>query len=267
VTRWRLLETGARPGGWNMACDAALLATADASASVTSIRLYGWSPPAVSLGHHQPEPTPEEAAGLRARGVEWVRRPTGGRAVYHGHRDEELTYSIVAPLRDPALPGGLSDSYRRIHEAIAAGLAALGAPVQLASRRRAGTGAANRAHAIRPTSRRACFAASVPWEIGIGGRKLVGSAQRRARRAFLQHGSIPLAGDQALLAEIWPGSLEPERITNVSSAVGRTVEFDELAATLVVAFEESLSAELEPDALTREEERRIDALLAEPAFA
>jgi lipoate-protein ligase A len=95
----------------------------------------------------------------------------------------------------------------------------------------------------------------------------VGSAQRRARRAFLQHGSIPLAGDQALLAEIWPGSLEPERITNVSSAVGRVVEFDELATALAVAFQESLNAELEPDALTREEERWIDAFLAEPALA
>ena len=54
MTRWRLLETGARPGAWNMACDAALLASMDGGAAPPTIRLYGWDPPAVSLGHHQP---------------------------------------------------------------------------------------------------------------------------------------------------------------------------------------------------------------------
>jgi lipoate-protein ligase A len=267
VIRWRLLETGARPGGWNMACDAALLAHADAGDFAPTLRFYAWRPPAVSLGYHQPHPTPGEAAALLARGVEWVRRPTGGRAVYHGPREEELTYSVVAPLGDSVHPGGLSDCYRRIHEAIAAGLAGLGAAVQLVPRRSAAGGAGNHADTIQPTSRLACFAASVPWEIAVAGRKLVGSAQRRTRRAFLQHGSIPLAGDQKLLADIWPGSLEPDRMTTVSSAVGRRVGFEELAAALGAAFEESLSAKLEPGGLTREELSGIAALCLQRALA
>lgn len=271
MTRWRLLRTGAGPGAWNMACDTALLAAADAGSAASgppappTIRLFGWSPPAISLGHHQPDPSPAEAARMRARGLEWVRRPTGGRAVYHGAPDEELTYSVVAPVGAPELGGGLAQSYRRIHELIAAALSDLGVEATLAPR--SPTGADARTRASGPASRRACFAASVAWEIAVDGRKLVGSAQRRGRRAILQHGSIPLAGDQSLLSEIWPGCLEPERVTNVSSEVGRRVGFDELASALVAAFENALDVELRPEALSPHEEREIHALLDEPALA
>ena len=267
MTRWRLLETGARPGDWNMACDAALLASAESVGSPPTLRFYGWDPPAVSLGHHQADPAPAEAARLRAREVDWVRRPTGGRAVYHGLRDEELTYSVVARLGEAGLGGGLADSYRRIHAAIAVALAGLGAPVELTPCRSARSHLDSTTGAIRPTSRRACFAATVPGELATGGRKLVGSAQRRSRRALLQHGSIPLAGDQGLLAEIWPGSVEPGGTATVSSAVGRPVGFAELAASLAAAFANSLGAELEPAALTDEELREIDAFLCAPALA
>jgi lipoate-protein ligase A len=260
VTRWRLLETGARPGAWNMACDAALLAALDArlgeepqDRATPTLRLYGWEPAAVSLGHHQPDPAPSEIDRLRERGIDCVRRPTGGRAVYHGPPAEELTYSLVAAIGDPDLGSGLAASHVRIHAAIAAGLLRLGARVGLASRRR---------EAVRPTSRRACFAVSVPGEIAADGRKLVGSAQRRTRHAFLQHGSIPLAGERSVLAEVWPGCLEPDRTTTVSSAAGRDVDFDELARAVVVAFEESMDADLVPDELSDTEILAIDAALS-----
>jgi len=257
VSAWRLLETGARPASWNMACDAALLAAAGAGSRPT-VRFFAWDPAAVSLGHHQPAPAAAELSRLRSLGLDWVRRPTGGRAVFHGGRDEELTYSVVAPI-GAGLGGGLADAYRRIHLAVAAGLRTLGAPVELAVRRELG--------ASTPVRRLACFAASVPWEITAGGKKLVGSAQRRSRRALLQHGSIPLAGDQSPLEEVWPGSLPAERPTSLSTAVGRRVGFDEVARALTAAFEAGLNERLEPGVLTAEENGRIDELLSEPALA
>jgi lipoate-protein ligase A len=266
MTRWRLLETGARPGAWNMACDAALFAAAERDGMAPTLRFFGWDPPAVSLGYNQRDPSATEAAVLRARQVDWVRRPTGGRAVYHAGPGGELTYSVVAPIAAPGFAGGLADAYRRIHTAIATGLARLGAAVELAPLRV--TRKPRSPHErIRPTSRRACFAATVPWEIETEGRKLVGSAQRRCRRAFLQHGSIPLAGDQALLNEVWPGSLEPERTATVSSAVGRSVAFGEVATILAEAFARALSVELAPARLSDAELRAIDALLPAPALA
>ena len=272
VTRWRLLETGARPGAWNMACDSALLAAAEIPGFPPTLRLFAWDPPAVSLGHHQVDLTTDEMAMLRARGVDRVRRPTGGRAVFHGGPDRELTYSVVAPLGDVALGHGLAASCRGIHRAIAAGLSALGAEATLVARPSAG--ALNRGvrscgggRAIRPTSRRACFDAAVAWEIEAGGKKLVGSAQRRSRRALLQHGSIPLDGDQSLLAELWPGSIGRGRSTTVSAAAGRRVDFDELASSLRSAFESWLGTGLETGELTEGELVAIDARCCSLAIA
>lgn len=269
--RWRLLETGPRPGAWNMACDAALLAAAELPGFCPTLRLFAWDPPAVSLGHHQADLTADEVALLQARGVDWVRRPTGGRAVFHGGPDRELTYSVVAPLDEPALSGGAAESCRAIHGAIAAGLSALGIEVTLAvktSAREVRPGQRRgRTRAVRPTSRRACFDAAVPSEIEAGGSKLVGSAQRRARGALLQHGSIPLDGDQSLLAEIWPGCLGHGRSTTVSAAAGRGMGFGELAAGLRSGFESWLGAALEPGALTEPELAAIEALCCSPTIA
>ncbi|HET9332400.1 MAG TPA: hypothetical protein VFQ21_02325 [Gemmatimonadota bacterium] len=258
MTHWRALETGARPGAWNMAVDAALLTEVERGASPPTIRFYAWNPPAVSIGFHQLDPAPAEAARIAALGLEWVRRPTGGRAVYHGPRATELTYAVVARLGAAGMPAAPGDCYRLVHTAIADGLARMGAPVQLAGRRRT---------ILRPAGRQACFAASVPGEIVAEGRKLVGSAQRRSRRAFLQHGSIPLAGDQSALAAIWPGSLDPNRATTVSAAAGRAIGFDELAHAVAAAFEIAIGHTLVPGTFTPDEERRFDARSSEPAVA
>ncbi|MGH7559179.1 MAG: lipoate--protein ligase family protein, partial [Gemmatimonadota bacterium] len=217
--RWRLLVTGPARGDWNMACDGALLEASGRGEAPPTVRFYAWDPPAVSLGRHQPGPEPSARAALSALGIDWVRRPTGGRLVYHGAPGEELTYSLVAPLDEASLKGGLSAAYRRIHEALAAGLARLGIAATLAPR------AARRAGGmLPPRSRLACFATSVPHEIVADGRKLVGSAQRRSRNALLQHGSLPVAGDPAFVpARIWPGSLDPGAVTTVSAAAGRVV--------------------------------------------
>ena len=141
----------------------------------------------------------------------------------------------------------------------------------LVARPSAGVPARGRGHgegrAVPPTSRRACFDATVAWEIEAGGKKLVGSAQRRSGGALLQHGSIPLAGDQSLLAELWPGSLRLGRATNVSEAAGRRVDFDELATSLRSAFEHCLRSRLEPGALTERELAAIDACCGSPAIA
>lgn len=251
---WRLLVTGPRPGRWNMACDAELLAAVGAGGSPPTLRLFGWDPPAVSLGAHQPDPDPAALAALAARGATWIRRPTGGRAVYHGPPAEELTYAVVAPLGRPPLDGGLREVHRRIHRAVARGLARLGIEASLA----AGDGG----RAPSPGARLACFAVAAPDEVVAGGRKLVGSAQRRSRRAVLQHGSLPLAGDDSPLEAAWPGSVASGASTTASAAAGRRVGFDEAARALAAGFEEELGIRLRAGTLTRLERVAVEARAA-----
>lgn len=114
---WRLLHSGPAPGAWNMALDEALLHAAAREDTPPTLRLYGWDPPCVSLGHFQ------ETGGVRLeyareRGWDVVRRPTGGRGVLH-HR--EVTYSLVLP---PSVVGGagVRTSYCALTRALNAGL-------------------------------------------------------------------------------------------------------------------------------------------------
>ena len=251
---WRLLETGPRPGAWNMACDEAVLEAVGRRASPPTVRFYAWDPPAVSLGRHQPDPDLRSRTMLEELGVEWVRRPTGGRLVHHGPMGEELTYSVVAAVGEAPLSGGLTEAYRRIHEGLAAGLERLGLAVELARR------APGRPARVTPTSRLACFASTVPWEIEAGNRKLLGSAQRRSRRALLQHGSLPLAGDPGAIPErVWPGSFAGRAVTTVSAAAGRTIGFADVVAALRVGLEETLNVFLSPGVLTDHERAAVRA--------
>jgi len=182
----RLVHDASLPGARNMAIDEALMESAR-QGDIT-IRFYGWDPGCLSFGRNQAAAGHYDADAATARGIDIVRRPTGGRAVYHCR---ELTYSVTAPAD---AWGSLGYAYCRINRALAKGLQALGAPVACAGER---TGGATPG----PTAR-ACFRDPLPGEVTAEGRKLIGSAQWRDGGALLQHGSILLANEQRVTEEL-----------------------------------------------------------------
>jgi lipoate-protein ligase A len=167
-----------------MAVDEAIcLAVAQGQAPPT-LRFYGWSPPAVSLGYAQRFDEIDWEA-CKSRSIDVVRRPTGGRAILH---DEELTYSVVVRVED--IPDGSSviSSYRWISQGIIRGLRELGLEVSMGGvlERHLPEGVKTRFHGV------ACFAKPARCDIVYQGKKLVGSAQARRDGVILQHGSIPI---------------------------------------------------------------------------
>lgn len=181
-SRWRLLVSPPADGATNMAVDHALFERA-ATADDAVLRLYAWTRPTLSLGMH--ERARLDATAVAARGVDVVRRPTGGRALLH-HR--EVTYSVTAPTQGRTL----GETFRAINALLLDALQRLGVAASEAERR---------GRATAPDGA-ACFAEPNAGELVVGGRKLVGSAQRRDERALLQHGSILLADDQAMVASL-----------------------------------------------------------------
>ena len=197
---WRLLFDGPQTGARNMAVDAAVLRAVEEGAAPPTLRLYGWKPWCVSLGYFQRAERELDARALRARGWDVVTRPTGGRAVLHA---DELTYSILA--RRDAAPwcATLAESYDRIGAAWAAALDGFGLDMvrgNPAPPAREASGGAPAASAGMPAP--PCFASSARAELAFAGRKVVGSAQRRTRDAFVQHGSIPLTPDHERLVDV-----------------------------------------------------------------
>jgi len=168
---WRLLDSGPNFGAYNMAVDEELLARAQAGETTPTLRLYTWNPPAVSIGRFQKIGTAVDVEACRRRGIDIVRRITGGRAVLH---HQELTYSIIARTDDPLFPTNVHGTYKIIAAGLLQGLRDLGIPAEMVSR--------SSRHAVlvkKDSKDPACFSSPSWYEILVRNRKIIGSAQRR----------------------------------------------------------------------------------------
>ncbi|HEU0013339.1 MAG TPA: lipoate--protein ligase family protein [Longimicrobium sp.] len=250
---WRLLDTPPAPGAWNMAVDEAL-ADSVREGGPPVLRFYRWEPACLSLGRNQPSDGYDRAEIAR-RGLDVVRRPTGGRAVLH-HR--ELTYSAALP--DGAL-GSPREAYTAINRALVAGLRRLGVParVQGASGQRAP------APSLAP-----CFEQPVEGEVVAAGRKLLGSAQRRERGVVLQHGSLPLHDDQsAVAALVAGGGPPPAPPATLAGLLGAEPAWEALTEALADGWGTELGVALRREGLTERETAAAQAhraRFADPAW-
>lgn len=239
ANQWRLIIDGPQSGAINMAVDEALLTAIDTGCSRTPVlRIYDWSEPTVSIGYHQ-DAMPFEASGLAV-----VRRITGGRAVVHS---AELTYSIVSPSAHPLFKEGISGAYSVISGCIINALVNSGVKASLAVQGRK-TEPKDRAKA-------ACFFAPSRYEVTIEGKKLVGSAQRRFKTAFLQHGSILFTVDRSLHEKVFGAQATGELMERMTGLRPYSdVDKASFTKMLVKGFEEGFGAFFAPGSLTETEE-------------
>lgn len=215
--RWTLLlDPAGRPGWQNMALDQALLDLADGEGR-SFLRLYRWMPHCLSFGRNEPALRRYDREALEQRGLDAVRRPTGGRAVWHA---DELTYSVATPCSAFGTPAA---SYHAIHETLAGAVRTLGAPARIAP-------APARVAALDAG---ACFASPAGGEVMVGDRKVVGSAQLRQGSALLQHGSLLLGGSQAVVTALTRGQPPPDQSAALDAILNRPVTFAEAADAIV----------------------------------
>lgn len=257
---WRLVIGGEADGATNMAVDQAILDAVVEGASPPTLRFYAWSPPCLSLGRGQCL-SDADLETCRATGTDIVRRPTGGRSILH---TDELTYSVTLLQTDPRAEGGVVEGYRRLSEGLLAGLHSLGVPAaQAVGLRKPGA-----------DETAICFETPADYEITVAGRKLVGSAQWRARGGVLQHGALPLCGDLARIVDYLALSdveREAQRrhvrlyATTLEEATGRILPFDRVAQSLAEGFAQALNLTLIPGELT-EQERDLAADLRDAVY-
>lgn len=203
------------------------------------LRLYAWDPPGLSLGYFQPAADfPREV--LDRHGLVLVRRVTGGAAICH---QDDLTFSLVARPGFAPFTAAVQTSYDRVHGAIAAGLARLGVDARAAG------------EALRPGAGRAgepvCFHAPTSFDLLAGGRKLVGSAQRRTRERIVHHGSIPIG----------PNPLATGAAC-LQDVLRRRPSFAEVADAVAAGFAGAFDLDLVERPVTPAERQRADELVA-----
>lgn len=230
--QWRLLKTGFDNAFSNMAVDQAILLENSKGNVPPTVRFYGWAPPAISIGYFQSLSDEVDITACERCGVDYVRRITGGGAVFH---EKELTYSIVIPESHPGIPKNIMRSYGRICGAIIRGLQQLGIKSDYA-----------------PIN-----------DIVTGGQKISGNAQTRKVGTVLQHGTVLMDVDVDKMFSLLKVPNEKmkdkliadvkQRVTSVTHLLGKEVSFVEVSRAMQQGFEEEFSVKLNEGTLSENE--------------
>lgn len=182
--KWRFLDTGENTGSFNMAVDEAILNIYERGLTPPTLRVFRWSPPALSLGRLQ-DIEDIDFEKCKELGIDVVRRPTGAGAVLH---KEELTYSVVASEKD-GIPLSLGESHAIINRGIAAAYKILGVEIDFI------TSSERNRSAL-------CFLSTGLTDLTYRGKKLIGSVWMRKENAILQHGSLIIRHEPEILFSI-----------------------------------------------------------------
>ncbi|PNV77415.1 MAG: lipoate--protein ligase family protein [Thermoproteota archaeon] len=203
---------------FNMALDELLLNLATEIGP--TIRFYGFSPSAITIGYFQ---RVEDAINLeeaRKLGISFVRRMTGGGAVYHDENGE-ITYSVVLPARESVL-----ESFKRICNGVVLTLRRMGIPAEFS-----------------PIN-----------DVVVNKKKISGSAQTRRFGFLLQHGTIMYGTDLNVMEKVLlpPKKLAQkglssirDRVTTAEMELGRRISFDEILSYAIKGFSEALGDKLD----------------------
>ena len=254
---WRIIQDSLGDGTLNMITDRAILMACNEGKVPATLRLYGWQRPTLSIGYSQKISEYIDLESCERNNIPVVRRFTGGRALLHQY---EMTYSVIAPIPHPAFPGSLRGSFERISQAILESL-------RIGGIEDAAVAGKNN---IRDVSSRspACFSMANHCEIVVCGKKLVGSAQRRLRSAFLQHGSVILDMAPKLTHTLLKYSSKTEKqavldslvsnTTSLKQLLQRNLENDEVNQWFLKGFQKSFPGNWNIGELTQQEHDLIE---------
>ncbi len=145
-------------------------------------RHYGWRGPAFTFGYSQKLDFVREKLAAEPP-ADLCRRPTGGGIV--DHRDD-WTYALVLPRGHALEEARATESYRVVHQALAAALVAGGVPAEV----KAACEPAPDGAGCGPAG--VCFQRAELFDVvhaGTGA-KLAGAAQKRSRHGLLFQGSV-----------------------------------------------------------------------------
>jgi lipoate-protein ligase A len=239
VNKWQLIVSPEISGLLNMQADITLFEDHENCLIPSTLRIYSWRPKCISLGYSQQ--IEEEIDIEKASQLGWdiVKRPTGGGIVFHN--EAEITYSLVTAIDNPILPKGLVPSYKKISEAIIAGLSKIGICAQIQNSK---IQIQNKSQNPKiKTQNNLCFSYPAEYEVVVDGKKIVGSAQKRGRRTLFQQGSIFVRETEEEAFSIMKRPFDDPNAVSVEKVIGREIRFEKLNDALIKGFKEKLELE------------------------
>jgi len=239
--RWRWIDTGVLRAAENMALNRALLEARQAGESPSTLRFLRFQPSAL-VGLHGDPARELDLEFCRANGITVQRRITGGGPIY---MDEGVLGWELYLERDDVGTAEMPAISRRICEAAARAIAALGAPAEY----------------------------KAPTEIVVAGRKISGTGGAMEGNALVYQGTLLLDFDVGVMLHALAASartlndavLEGARagVVNLREVLGRVPAPAALRGAFIDAFGNAFGARIEEGGLNDAERRRLDSALAE----
>ena len=245
MEEFRFIDLETHDAYTNMAIDEAIMQAIKEGNAPPTLRLYRWKPSAVSIGTFQGMRDEVAIDYCKSNGIDYIRRITGGGAVYHDYNGE-ITYSILMPKKHPLALTDIIDSYKLLCGGIIKALDYLG--IKNAE--------------FKPIN-----------DVNVGGKKVSGNAMTRRLGCALQHGTVLLNLDVNQMFTILKVPQEKisdkmisdvkERVTSIRDILDRPVEVDELREALARGFSDALQIELNVGKLSKEEQNTAEKLAKE----
>ncbi|NHJ86789.1 MAG: lipoate--protein ligase family protein [Asgard group archaeon] len=244
---WRLIYTDtAADCFYNMGLDKAIMQAVAINDAPNTIRFYRWKPSAVSIGYFQSMNKVVNIENCQKLGIDYIRRITGGGAVYHDF-EGELTYSVNCLDSDPILPQDITKIYEKVCNGIVDGLRELGVESE--------------------------FAPINDINLKSNGKKISGSALTRRNGVILQHGTILRKIDVEKMFSILvvPDekykdkliSSAKERVSSLELELGFLPSFEDIRSSLINGLEEKLSITLIHEPITKTEDLEAKRIASE----
>ncbi|MEM4704247.1 MAG: biotin/lipoate A/B protein ligase family protein [Candidatus Bathyarchaeia archaeon] len=240
MNSWRLIPLKTFDAYTNMAIDEAILTAKLARLVPNTLRLYGWNPPAVSIGKFQNMQNEVQVENCRKQGVDVVRRITGGGAVYHASKDE-ITYSVIADKKDMHTED-ITTIYAKIYAGIVNALQNLGITADFSE--------GNQKNCPNLT---------------VKGKKISGSAQAHKKGVVLQHGTLLIDVDLEKMFTVlrvpWAKTcmevvgVAKRKITSINKELGKKTSAETVMHALVEGFQKALNVPLVIGELTPYEQQ------------
>jgi len=244
VDEFRFIDLETHDAYMNMAIDEAIMLAMKEGKAPPTLRIYRWNPSAVSIGTFQSMSDEIDVEFCREKGVDYIRRITGGGAVFHDY-EGEVTYSIIIPKEHRLAVSDIQESYRLLCGGIVNALKHLGIVSE-----------------FKPIN-----------DVNVGGKKVSGNAMTRKHSCILQHGTTLLDLDASLMFTILKVQQEKisdkmisdvmERVTSIREVLDRDVQISELAESIMLGFSDALDIDLISGILSEEEQESASKLAQE----
>jgi len=176
-----ILDTGSNSAKKNMQIDSDLLEGLD-TCTRPILHLYSWSKPTVSFGYFIDVSKYLNTDKLRAKEIDFTRRPTGGGIVFHLW---DYAFSFLMPRSHRLFSENTLENYRFVNNIVLeslkgfleeTGLKLIGQDI-------------NAENLIQVNF---CMAHPTKYDVIMNGKKVAGASQRKTKKGYLHQGTISI---------------------------------------------------------------------------